>query len=351
MNFFKRISHQDKLFFTKHLSIMLKSGITIVDALSILSEQTESLKLQDVLASMMTDMKNGQSLAKALDKYTDVFDPLYVNIIKVGETSGTLDSSLAFLTNQQEKDFRLKKKIQNALMYPAIVLVAATLIGGFISLFILPQLVEFFETLQVDLPITTQILLFVANTMKDYGIFIFGGIFLLFFGVERASKTSWGKPIAHSILINTPLIGKLMRYYILARFCRNLGTLIKSGIPILDALKTTKRTVDNIPYSITIEHLYKEVKKGHPLAQAMEGVPRDLYPRLITKMISVGEHTGELDKTLLYLSEFYEDEVDNIAQNLTPILEPILLLVIGAVVGFIALAIISPIYELTGSIR
>lgn len=357
LTIFSHVSFLDRLLFTKHLSVMVRSGITIAEALEALVGQTKSTGFRPVLASVLADVENGKSLAQALAKHPRVFDQFYVSLIEVGEESGTLEENLDFLGNQLKKDYSLRQKIQGALLYPGIILVATTVMGGFISLFILPKLVDFFGSFQVKLPLATRILLFFANLMKNYGVLVISGALGAVVGFLLILQIPPVKRFWHRLILFTPLFGNLILAGQLARCTRNLGTLLKSGVPLTAGLRITTHTLDNITFKEALTFGEEEVKKGRPLAEALERFtirlgtrPAPLVPSLALKMIAVGEKTGKLEETLLYLGDFYDEEIDNFSKNLTTVLEPVLLLTIGLVVGFVAVAIISPIYELTGSI-
>ena len=346
---FSAINFQEKLLFTKHLSVMVKAGITLTEAFDSLADQTKSANFKKILLAILEDLKNGQTLAKSLERHPDIFDQLYVNLVKIGEESGTLEESLEFLSKQLGKDYNLRQKIQGALLYPGLIFSATFIMGGFISFFILPQLVDFFTAFNVELPITTKILLFFANLMKNYGIFIFSGLILFGFAGYILIQKPKIKYLWQKFLLHFPLFGTMISYGLLARFSRNLGVILKSGISITTGLDVTANSLDNLVFKEAINLSEEAVKKGKPLGEIISKLP--IFPSLVSKMISVGEKTGKLDESLLYLADFYEEEIDNISKNLTTILEPILLIIIGLVVGFVALAIISPIYELTGSIK
>ncbi len=345
------VSFQEKLLFTKHLATMIHAGIPMAEALQTLLEQTNSKSMKNILSTVIEQIKNGKSLTDALSEYPKVFDLFYTSLVQIGEKSGTLEESLDFLAKQLGKDYALRKKIQGALLYPGLVFFSTAIMGGFISLFVLPQLVDFFDAFDFPLPLPTKILLFVANVMKDYGIVIFAGIGLFFFGLSLFVKLKPIKPYWHAFLLKIPMIGKLIAYGQLARFTRNFGILLQSGLPVDQSLEITSKTMSNITYSQVILKLSQSLKKGESLHTTLHEKKISSIPPLVAKMIGVGEKTGNLDTSLLYLGNFYEDEIDEISKNLSTILEPILLLGIGLVVGFVALAIIGPIYELTGSIR
>lgn len=351
LNLLKRISFQEKVLFTKHLDTMVKAGIPIAEAMDTLYEQSRSPYFKEIIYQVQKDIQNGQSLAKSLRKHPCVFDEFYISLIEVSEESGTLEENLDFLAKQQTKDFRLRKKVQGALMYPAIVVFAMTVMGGFISFFVLPKLVDFFTAFEIELPWPTRILLFIATVSKNYGIFIVTGFILFLISARFAVKLQKVKPLWHNFILHIPLVGKIISYSQLAHLGRNLGTMLRSGVPVSRALEVTSNTLTNLKFKNDLHKIAKSLEKGKTIGESIKTGGFYEYPPIVYRMIAVGEKTGKLDETLLYLGDFYEDEIDDLSKNLANILEPGLLVIIGVAVGFVALAIISPIYELTGSIR
>ena len=346
-----RISFVEKLLFTKYLLVMIKSGITISEAIETIMAQTKSAKFRKVLEDVGHDIRNGQPLAKALTKHPKIFNKFFVSLIEVGEESGTLETSLDYLAKQQASEYALLKKIQAALLYPVIVLAAVTIVGFGMSLFVLPKLVDLFESLDVKLPITTKILLYFASLMKNHGILIISGFIMLLILFPIFVNTSFVKPIWHKLLLSLPIFGTLFQNRELSLMCRNLGIMLKSGLPIRRALEVEYQACENYVFKDYVKRIQKSVDKGKEIATELALGNYSKFSPIAIKMIGVGEKTGQLDESFLYLSNFFDEEVDNIAKNLSVVLEPIILLVIGLIVGFVALAIISPIYELTGSIK
>lgn len=345
------VPYQERLLFTKHLDTMIRSGIPIDEALETLEDQVNSKSFKKVIKKIISDVKNGQSLTKSFKKHPVVFDDFYVSLIEVGEESGTLEDNLGFLSKQLAKDYSLRKKIIGALFYPALVMGATAGLGIFVSIIILPQLVKFFKSFNVDLPPATKALLFIAETFQNYGfaiLFLLVAFLVAFFIFTQMKKT---KAIWHAIVIRIPLFGKLLSYGQISRFARNFGTLIQSGVPVTRSLEITANTLSNLKFKNDLFEILSQLNKGKKIGSSMENKKYFEFPSIVTKMISVGEKSGKLDESLIYLGTFYEDEIDDISKNLTTIIEPVLLIVIAIVVGFVALAIISPIYELTGSIR
>jgi type IV pilus assembly protein PilC len=350
IDFWNRVSLVEKLLFTKHLAVMVKSGISLIEALETLESQVKSNYFKIILNRVEEEIKNGQSLATALGKYPRVFDQFYLSLIEVGEASGTLEANLEFLAKQLDKDYLLSKKIQGALMYPGLVLSMTVVMGSFISLFILPKLVDFFDAFEMELPVSTKILLGISLLMKNYGYWVIGGGLMLTGTIMWAIKQPSVKPYWHKMMLKLPLVGVMISYGQLSRFSRNLGTLLKSGIPVMRGLEITAETLSNIQYRSRVVELVEEANKGKGIGETMRTRKYKEFPALVAQMVGVGEKTGKLDQTLLYLSDFYDEEIDGVSKNLSTVLEPILLLVIGLAVGFIALAIISPIYGLTGKV-
>ena len=350
-NLLNRITLLDELTFTKHLAIMIKSGIPLSEAIKSLADQTKNPNFKQVLTEVLAEVENGQSLEKALSKHPNVFNSLYLSLVRTGEKSGKLEENLDYLSGQLRKSYDFRKKVQAATLYPKIVLAATVIMGGAISLFVLPKLIELFESLDVELPITTKILLFVASLMKDWGYLIIGGLLLLYFVFLWLIRTRTIKPSWHKFLVNMPLFGRLVQNIELTSICRNLGIMLKSGLTLPVALETQREATDNLVFKEMIVDLSASVEKGKKLSEELNSKKYQMIPAIVTKMIAVGESTGKLDETLLYLGDFFEEEVDDTTKNLSNTLEPILLLVIGVVVAFVAMAIISPIYSLTGSIR
>jgi len=346
-----KISAQELMLFTKHFSTMIKAGITVPQALSSLSLQIKNKKFKKIIQSILADVENGESLYKALQKHKNIFGSFYISLIEISEKSGTLEENLDYLSGQLSKSFALKKKIQSAMLYPMLIIVATFIMGGFISIFVLPKLVDFFNSFEIELPLSTKILLSFANLMKNSGILIFVLIFVFYILFSLLIKTKFVKPIWQKFLFFIPFVNKMNIYGNLANMSRDLGILLKSGVNITDSLLVLSKSTNNEIYKKHYLKIYESIKKGEKISVVIDKFSEKIFPKIVSQMISAGEETGRLDETLLYLGNFYEDEIDDLSKNLSTLLEPILLLGIGLVVGFVALSIISPIYQLTGSIR
>lgn len=345
-----KIGKLERITLTKHLAVMVKAGIGLSQALENLSEQSKG-DAKKVLADIKLKLDNGANLATAMGKYSKIFDEFYLGIIKVGEQTGKLDSSLEYLAVQQGKEYALEKKVSGALMYPGIILTATIGLAAFISLFILPKLTTFFDAFSADLPMATKILLGVSNFMKNYGILFFGIIGLIVFGFSMLLKIEKVKLWWDRLILKIPLVGRLLVEREVSRFARNLGTMVKSGLPIFEALKIAVNSQSNLAYKKAILELSFNLEKGKKMTEILKQSNfKLLFPRLVVDMIAVGEETGSVDESLFYVSTFYEEDIEETAKSMTTILEPAILLIIGLMVAFVALAIISPIYQLTGSL-
>ncbi len=344
---FGRVKLLEKVMLAKHLSVMIKAGMSIDNALEVLRDNASPLlrkKLRDVLA----DVRSGHSLSSALRHHPKDFDMLFVNMIAAGETGGNLAKNLNLLSVQQRKSYDLKNKLKSAAMYPTLVLIAIVGLVAVVSKLVLPKIITFFTNLNIQLPLPTRILIAVANFFATYWFLIIGGIAVLvvlwIVLLRFAASRFW----LHKLLLNLPITGKVSRNMNLALFCRTLGTLLESGITIDQSLQIVSQTLTNDVYKKSTLNIYYKVLKGSSLADAMAA--EKYFPNIVSRMSRVGEESGNLSDVLDYLADFYELEVDTITKNLSTMLEPALLIVIGLGVGFVAISIINPIYDLTSKI-
>lgn len=346
-----KIAQLEKISFTRHLAVMIKSGITLSEALDNLSEGAKTPSLKKVVSELNKKINNGATFTRALEKYPLIFDDFYRGIIKVGESTGNLDGSLNYLAQQLSQDYSTEKKVRGALLYPSLVIIVSLILFAFVSLYILPQLVDFFNAFNTELPASTRFLLAVATFMKQSGILVFTLLGIVIFIGLILIRLPLFKPGFHRLVLRLPLFGGLLRERELARFSRNLGTLIKSGLPVFEALKITAESQTNLAYRRGISSLSSNLEKGENIGKILKKPSFEfLFPRLVGDMVSVGEKTGTIEESLLYVAEYYDQDIEESARNLTNILEPVILIIIGLMVGFLALSIISPIYQLTGSI-
>lgn len=348
-----KINLSEKIVITKHLSTMLRAGIPLEEAfLTLLEQNKKNPNLQKILKSILENIQNGQNLEKSIKPFEYTFGPLYRNLIRISEESGTLEENLEYLAKHLEKEQAVKKKVQSALLYPGIVLFATFGMGGAISFFVLPKLIELFESLEFELPLTTKIMLWFATLMRDHGIWIIIGIvgFIVLLTLIYARSKGFRKSF-QKFLTKIPAVGPLILYAQLEQFCRNLGMLISNGVPVDNSLETTSKTLTHITFRETTASIAEKIQAGKKISDIIEDQNFKEFPKLISRMIAIGEKTGNLDKTLLYLADYYSQEIDSQTKNVTTLLEPILLLIVGLTVGFMAIAVISPIYGITSQLR
>ena len=335
--------------FVKTLAVMLKSGIPITQALEITVESSSG-KIKQVLVKVIKSIQAGHSFSSSLQQHPKVFSKLLINSIKIGESSGTLEDNLEHLSIQIEKERDLINKVKSALLYPAIILTAATGLGVFMIIFVLPKIVPLFESLQTELPFSTRTLIFISYFFQNYKLAMAVSLILLIGVGSLIGRQAFAKPYTHWLQLSIPVVSKINITANLARFCRTFGTLLKSGVDIQEALKITKETISNYYYKKAVDQALESVVNGGLLSSKLNE-HKKYFPQLVLSMIKSGEQSGKLDETLLYLADYYDKEVDNSAKTLSTVLEPLLLLVLGLAVAFLALAIITPIFKLTGSVN
>lgn len=344
------ISLLDKIIFAKHLSLMIKGGLSLRASLVTIQEQSKNKRFKDIIDSVINGIDNGQPLATALSRYPKAFDAFYINMIKIGEESGSLRDNLDHLASQLERTYELKEKIKGAMIYPLIILITVLVLSGGITIFILPKIMPLFRIFNIDLPLATKILIWVTEFLKDYGVILLIALIVAAFLFYLSLRVRAIKLFFHKFILRVPVFGVINRNVNLVYFTQNLGTLLKSGVPIVSALDITQATLENLIYKREVREIIEEVKKGISISDCLDKKER-IFPLMVSRMIAVGEKTGNLEDTLVYMSDFYGKEVIKATQNLSTILEPVLMIIIGIIVGFVALAIISPIYELTRGLR
>ncbi len=349
-NIFLKISVQEKILFVKNLAVMTKAGMPILDSLRLLQKQTKSRSMKKILEQISGDIANGQFLSTSMERYVNIFGDFTVNIIRVGEASGILYENLNYLAEELKKKQELKRKILGALIYPIIVVIATLSITGFLTIYIFPKILPIFKSLNVNLPITTKILIAVSDFLIVYGVHVIIGIVTAIILGWLILKISTIKFLTHRLVTYLPLFGNISQSYNMANFCRTLGLLLKSDIKVVEALSITANTLTNQVYKKELKAISLEIAGGEEISKHL-GKKSHLFPPMLSQLIAIGETTGNLSDTLLYLSEFYENKVDEVTKNLSTILEPVLMIVMGAIVGFIALSIITPIYEVTQGLK
>ncbi|MBI3231834.1 MAG: type II secretion system F family protein [Candidatus Doudnabacteria bacterium] len=345
------ISLDEKIGFVENLSIMLKSGIPLTRAMQILVKQTKNARFNAIILDIASQVEGGKSLAEALGKHSNVFSNIFISMVKVGELSGNLDKSLEYLTLQLHREADLKSKVRGAMIYPSVIVAAMVIIAILMSIFVLPKLTSIFKEFgNVDLPFMTKVVIAVADFMSAHSIVMVGLIIACVFGVVLFYRTYQGKKAFDFISVRIFIIGTIIRKINLARFARILSSLLKSGIPIVEGLEVAGNSIANIPYRELIIKAASEVRLGKNLTETLSK-DDTLFPVLVVQMLEVGEESGTVEDMLGQLAVHYEEEVDTIMKNLSSIIEPLLLLFIGGIVGVLAVALISPIYSISQSIK
>jgi type IV pilus assembly protein PilC len=341
----KKVKDKDVIIFTRQFANMYNAGIPIVQGLDILTKQTVNPSLRLIIADIKNDVEAGMTLSEAMKKHPKVFNDLYVNLVAAGESAGVLDSVLQRLTTYIEKNMKLKKKVKGAMIYPAIVVSVAVGVVAIIMVFVIPIFAKVFTEMGVPLPLPTQIIVMISNFLSGIGgLIIFLALIGLILGFRMYRKTESGRLETDRLLLKLPVFGDLINKVVVARFTRTLGTLITSGVPILDGLEICAKASGNKVVEKVIYDVRREVTAGKTLAEPMTKFP--VFPPMVVQMISVGESTGSLDQMLSKVADFYDDEVDNSVANLTTLLEPMLMIFLGIVIGGIVVALYLPIFQL-----
>lgn len=349
LKFKRSIPPEERMIFSRNLSVMIGAGLALTRALEVLSKQTTNANLKLVLTDIVSEVQKGKSFSDALAMHPDAFSDLYVNMIRSSEAAGNLEDVLKLLAKQLKKEYDLKRKVRGAFMYPLVIVIAMLGIGTMMILFVVPNLAKTFKELGVELPLSTQFIIAVSEFGVKYWYFflaIIGGTIysaILFF------RTKIGKNISDTIFLKMPLISPLTKKINSARFARTLSSLLEGGVPILKSLEIVSKAIPNHYYLESIKTAIDDVQKGNALSQSLEKFP-DLYPPLVTQMIAVGEETGAVSDILKRLAVFFEIEVSQTTKNMSTIIEPILMIFIGIAVGFFAISMMQPMYSIVDAI-
>jgi len=340
----KKVPQQEIILFAQQLSAMLKSGLSITIALASIAEQVKSESLKKAIAGILQDIKSGGSFSEALSKHPRIFNELFVSMIKVGETAGILDQVLDRLALLNTQEFEMRTRIRSAMTYPIILVGVSIIVVSFLLVAIIPKFVTIFETYEARLPLPTQILLGISGLIRHLWYIIL--ILLLASGLwlRRYIKTEKGRYHLDAFLLRAPLLGEFYLKVIVSRFSRTLGALVKSGVPILEALSVTEKTVTNVVVSGIVQNIRSAITEGQSLTEPFKA--SGIFPQMMIQMISLGEKSGRLDQMLTEVASYYDREVEHITKNITVALEPMLLLVMGTIVAFIALSVLLPIFNL-----
>ncbi|MCG2711111.1 MAG: type II secretion system F family protein, partial [Candidatus Omnitrophica bacterium] len=341
----KKIKPEELVIFSRQLATMVNAGIPLVQSLDILSEQMESIIFRQVVTTVRSDVEAGASLSAALEKHPKIFTLLYANMVKAGETSGMLDEILDRLAGYLEKNGSLQRKVKSAMVYPAVVSLMAVGITLVLLLKVIPTFKEIFSTLGGTLPLPTQILIGLSDTLSKYFLIAVIVLGLIAVGLGKLIQTTKGRAKFDQLKLNLPVFGPLLRKVAVARFSRTLSTLIRSGVPILGALEIVGKTSGNVVIEDAVEKARIGIREGESISTPL--AKSKAFPPMVTRMISVGEESGELEKMLTKIADFYEDQVDAAVSGLTSLIEPLIIAFLGIVVGSIVIAMFLPIFKIT----
>jgi type IV pilus assembly protein PilC len=346
----KRIKTKDRVLFSRQLSTLLNAGLPLIQSLGNVNNQTESKPLKVVIGQIMTDVEAGSALSKAMGKYPEVFNQVYISLIAAGEASGTLDKALERLADQQEKDADIISKVRGAMIYPVIVLVVMLAVVTFMLVEVLPQVKNLYsETHGIQLPLVTQILLALSTLVIHWWWLILASLVVIIFFASRWARTLGGKSVVDTLKMRAWPIGPLYMKLYMARFCRTGTTLVASGIPFIQMLTITSKAVDNVHISASIDKAIEKVKAGKSLGQSLEHDPNFL--ELVPNMLKIGEQSGSIEQMLQKAADYYEKELDNQIKALQTIIEPVMMILMGIMAFTIVAAILLPIYNLASNIN
>ncbi len=348
----KSVRSKDLVIFTRQLSTMVSAGVPIMRALATLSQQSESATLRTVLEDVSKEVQAGTALGDAFAKHPNAFNDVYVNMVKAGEAGGILDDILKRLALQQEKSEAIRKKVKSAMTYPVILLIIT--IGAFFGLmfFVVPQIGQILYDLagpEAELPMLTQVMLGISDGMKRFWYLVIGGIFGGTFFLRHYLKTPGGKRAFHRFVLKVPAISNIVTKVAVARFARTFASLIGAGVSVLEALRVTGEAVGNTVFQEEITKAALQVKNGEPLSVAIE--QSKLFPGIVPQMLSVGEETGQTDQILVKVADFYDEEVDALIDGVSSIIEPVMIVVMGGMVGLVAASVMGPISSLSQNIQ
>jgi type IV pilus assembly protein PilC len=346
--FKKKVNQRSIAVFTRQLATMIDAGLPLVQSLEILSSQQESKVFKNIIREIREDVEGGSTFAGALKKHPATFNELYTNLVVAGEEGGILDNILNRLANYIEKSEALKKKVKSALIYPATIVGVAVIVVMILMIFVIPVFETMFKSAGQNLPLPTLIVLTISKLIKKYVIIVIPGLILLIYLMRKYYQTQNGRAVIDRLLLKLPVFGLLFKKIAVARFSRTLGTLVSSGVPILDGLNIVSRTSGNRTVEVAIQNARSSIREGETIAEPLGR--SKIFPPMVIQMISVGESTGALDSMLSKIADFYEEEVDIAVANLTSLLEPFLMIFLGVVIGGVVISMYLPIFNMASAI-
>lgn len=347
---FYKIPLSEKMMFARNLAVMISSGLPLSKSIANFTAQSKNKRFIKVLKSIQDDIQTGSTLADGLARYPGIFNELFVNMIRVGETGGNLEEVLNILAGQLEKEHELLSKVKGAMVYPAVIIVAMIGIGILMMIYVVPQITGVFKDLGATLPPTTQFIISVSDALQNHSLLLLFILIALIVVIKSLLSTGTGRKISGIIVINIPVIKNIVIKLNCARFCRIYSSLLKSGVSAVESLKILSKTLPNYYYKTALKNAAEGIQKGINLSKIIYE-EKKIFPVLVPQMIEVGEETGKTEAVLLKLAEFYEEEVNQLTKNLSSIIEPVLMLIIGSAVGFFAVSILQPMYSVMENIK
>jgi type IV pilus assembly protein PilC len=339
-----KIKDHDVMIFTRQFATMIDAGLPIVQSLDILSQQTENKLFRNTIKTIKQDVEGGSTLAEALKKHPKVFDDLYVNMVAAGEAGGVLNTILNRIALFIEKATKLKRKVKGAMIYPCTIVVVAAAVVTILLLYVIPVFGELYGSMGKALPLPTQITINVSNWFRAYFLYIVALVVAIIVAIRMYYKTENGKVVIDGLLLRLPVIGDLVRKVAVARFSQNMAILLSSGVPILDGLAITAKTAGNKVVEQAVMKCRISISQGKTIAEPM--AESKIFPPMVCQMVAVGENTGSLDSLLKKVAEFYEEEVDSAVANLTALMEPIIMVFLGVIIGGLVISMYLPIFQL-----
>lgn len=339
----KRVSTKELAVVCRQFAVMTRAGVPILQSLNIIISQCDNKTMKETLKKVVKDLEGGISLADTVKSHPSVFPLIFTSMIEAGEISGALDDVLESLAKNFENEHDLKEKVKSAMIYPAIVSVVAVLAVVALMVFIVPKFVTILDNMEAPLPLTTQLIIAASVLMKRYWSIVLLLVAGVVFGYKYAIRTSRGAKVKDRVVINLPVYGPLVRKIIISRFCRSLGALLKSGVPVLQSLAVVKNIAGNYEVVKGIEDAEKSIEEGHSISLPLQ--KSGIFPPMVTRMMAIGEETGSMDMILEEIAGFYEKEVENLVVRLSSMIEPVLIIGLGGVVGFIILSIMLPMFS------
>ncbi len=347
-SFGKKVTQRAIAIFTRQLATMIDAGLPLVQSLEILSAQQENKAFKDIIREIREDVEGGSTFAGALKKHPRAFDDLYTNLVVAGEEGGILDNILLRLAGYIEKAEALKKKVKSAMVYPATIVGVAVIVVMILMIFVIPVFENMFQSAGQTLPLPTLITITISKLIKKYVFIVIPGLIVLFYLLRRYHRTENGRAVIDRLLLKLPVIGPLLQKISVARFSRTLGTLVSSGVPILDGLSIVSKTSGNRSIETAILNARASIREGETIAEPLSR--SGMFPPMVIQMISVGESTGALDSMLSKIADFYEEEVDVAVGNLTSLLEPFLMVFLGVVIGGVVISMYLPIFQMASAV-